>query len=410
LLGRVRIGDPGASGQALIAVVDIASFSPQPEWLQVEMVRWLLERLEQHSFWVEQTEPERRVLDSRGDGYVLGVSTGGRRTRPRDLCAMALEIAAAAREFRLSQTAPPGWKRLEVRVGIHLGCYLLASELDGVRFAVGSGLNGCSRIAGLGGPGQVVLSEEFWTYLAGALGPEGHGFAVHPEPRRPPLAAGVQHGVLARFRRIFRTRGRARIPDPPRVRENAMLDEHLSASLEVTGRAIAGALEGRDPRLDLRRLQPRLSVWGPAGEELRRLPYVAQLPQDGAFPPQDRRHTRYALPKDPRAAGEGPVVEAWLRDSCVVVNGLPKHQQDPVAYREAFRQRGIAASKVDGFGRHPRALLAVALPLLERPAGVLCVDRLDPLEGLEEWAGTLLRSIRNRSGYYLASLITLRMR
>ncbi|MCA9568760.1 MAG: hypothetical protein KC656_13000, partial [Myxococcales bacterium] len=185
------------------------------------------------------------------------------------------------------------------------------------------------------------------------------------------------------------------------------IGDHLAQALRLVGESTLSALatEGTTPAQRARQLRPRLTLWVPEDGELRPIPPRVELPQRKRRVPLGR--TRWALPAGNEAPA-GPIARAFVTGRSVALHGLPDPEDDEEAYLAAWLAHGVPAGVVDRFSRHARTLLAVPLGLFEEPAGVLCVDLLEPLAAQEELIQALLDTIRLRSSYFLAALLHLR--
>lgn len=380
-----------------ILVADIVGFSERSQKEQVRMVQHLLATHRDDPF-VASRKGEPSYLNSTGDGFVYATSSEGDLELPLQFFELAIRLVQGAGRFEGAKGRP-----MEIRVGLHFGS--LTSNIDGGEgFSVGSGINWAARICDLCAPSQVLVSEELVAEIRARIDDEALADRVFPRAEEPWFSAQVKHNRTARFRVLLDPA--LSKAAPPRLARGELIGRHLRQALEILGESIAVSLcrKGESVKAATKRLNPRLTVWVPNSNgvlhSLR--PRVVLPPAPGA--PTGPSRTAWAASGTPM----GPVSAAFIGKAPVCLLDFPDPAKDPEGYEARWGGCNVPAEVVEGFSRRARSFLALPLILFEEPAGVLCVDLMDPLTGQDALALVLIDELQLRSGYFLSALLHLR--
>ena len=146
-----------------------------------------------------------RVVKRTGDGGIVEFRS------VVDAVNCAIEIQRAMVE-RNAGVAPD--KRIEFRVGIHLGDVVEESDGD----LMGDGVNIAARLEGIAKPGAIYLSEDAYRQVKGRLDLAGHRSRADANSRTSPNRSGsIRSTSASRRRRGPRRPQRPKNPPPPRL-------------------------------------------------------------------------------------------------------------------------------------------------------------------------------------------------
>lgn len=391
---------PSDASDAFILVADIVGFSELAVDTQVAAVRHLVEGVTRSPVFKNWPDGS-YFMNSTGDGFVLARMAMGPLDLPLTLVELGRALVKHAKRFQ----TPKG--PLHVRVGLHRGDVVGdVSGVPGTRFAVGSGLNWCARIADLAGPSQMLASEEFVQLCVSRFGAKKLISFTVPEVGREPFLAQVKHGRSASFRVCVGDGLSEAVP--PKLSHDEIIGRHLENALEVVGTALLQmSAGGTTPPEDLIvKLAPRLTLWVPQADVLVCVVPRIELPRTAATAPLNHASTWSIAPGV--STHVGPVAAAFFTTKCQAVAGLPNYRVHEEEYLLRWEQAGVSRERVGKFSRHPRVVLTVPLLLLDEPAGVLCIDLMEPLEVADDQLVPILNRIQLRSGYFIAALLTVR--
>lgn len=344
-------------------------------------------------------------LNWTGDGFLLVVKSGSPGVDAERVLAGACELLA------LVEASTDVC--YEIRIGVHKGSFFFGLDLRiGEPQVVGEGTNWCARIAGVAGPRQVLVSEEF-VDEARRL----HGAAVadwfSPPVDGLPLEVPVKHGKSARVRALVRAVGDDSAVATPSGELSPALQVIEQVHLRLMHRELGllrsimdfGVLFLSETAGDLTldALRPRVTIWAPMpGAE----PVVLEA----------SRYRVHWSSDAPRPAGgsyrtepcEGPVARAFLESAACVEVNLPDPASE-VNYAAAMEKMGVPADRVARMSRRPRAIVAVPFSFVPgRPSAVLCLDFKAPLKGKKKHLNRLADRLLALYGERLAALWQLR--
>ena len=394
---------------SLLMVVDIVGFSKHDQHVQLAMVRHLVRALDDIEVLRGRNRSSGLLLNSTGDGFLLGLSTNGPYDLPKAFCEAAIQLVRHARSFRDPSDESV---RLELRIGLHMGEFVdHVCQYQETSFAVGVGINWCARVADLAGPNQILVSDRFVELVERRFGGKEVDRFFFPKRDKAPIEVSVKHGRPAKVRMLEG-------PDlgkdpPPKLRIVDQVDQHLANALEIMGRTVARGIAQQSEvlrpgsPLTLDQLATRLTLWIPEGDQLVPMRLRHQIP-----PPQValvRSRTRYLIPNGYDPDGDyWPVVEAYLTERPAMLLDLPDPQGDERSYYEECSRRGLSPDSVSNFTRKSRSILAIPMKVLERPGGVLCVDMVPDLPEFRAVLEAAADALIVRSGYFVAALLQLR--
>ena len=383
---------------ALLMVADVVRFSERAQGEQVQLIQHLLRGLTTDAFFLAQEKEHPGYVNSTGDGFVYATVLDGDRELPLQFCDLAARVVVFANRFQDAQGV-----RMQIRVGLHTGEIVgNISELES--FSVGSGVNWCARICDLAADNQVLLSEALFQVIFQRFsGSEELKKRFFPPVEREPFRVGVKDGRAALFRVLVHDLLSAEAS--PKLVRLEEIGIHLRQALEIVGESVAAFLAGEEPLEEaVRASNPRLTLWVPDSMgALRSILPAVELPEP-SFGPHARSSTTWPLSQPPC----GPVSAAFTGNVQVALLDLPDGS-DPSqseAYLRRWADWNVPAEMVRRFSRHPRAILAIPLALFSSgPVGVVCVDLMVPLAGLEAAADRLMHEIAIHSGYFITSLL-----
>lgn len=351
----------------LILICDIVNFSPKADTEQEAAV---------YRLWkFVHTRTQRKLLGSEtlingtGDGLMIACPGHQQQVDYADFLKFATRLVSHM------QRAKPA---IGLRVGVHQGPFKQPQPPGSkVYQAIGTGINQCARLVGIGDAGDITVSEEFIRNWA-----KNNGAKVRkrflPAPGNDPYAVVVKRGETSflRFYRAGKLKSKAR---PHSIvtfdRVNQLLRDHLklmAGTFEYYVRKI-------DPALTPKKINVRVSIFAP--------PEDAESP--ALHPTQFRYHshnhevkpgeTRYALTQQ----GAGTVGRAFVANRQQCLHRLPDYDRLPEQYVRKVRRTGMTRAQIEKFSRHARAFVAVPFGLIPNQAeGVVCLDTISPLESL----------------------------
>ena len=179
-----------------------------------------------------------RVVKRTGDGSLIEFRSVVDAVR----CAIEVQNGMVERNAGL-----PPERRIEFRVGIHLGDVVEESDGD----LMGDGVNIAARLEGIAKPGAICLSEDAYRQVSGRLDMEitDLGFTQLKNIERPIHAYSLQVGVPAQAKQTSATK-----PSKPKLRLALVLGavamaSHLSSWAQRVSGIISAPVNGhRSPR------------------------------------------------------------------------------------------------------------------------------------------------------------------
>jgi len=121
--------------------------------------------------------------------------------------------------------------------------------------------------------------------------------------------------------------------------------------------------------------------------------------------------TRYSLGAGEIELAEDPVARAYGSGESQVLAGLPPWSgrgARKADYIRKWSEQGVPRSRVEGFSRHARCVLAIPMRLQPKVVGVLCIDFREPMAPLADALALLCTRVMEASGSFIAALLLLR--
>lgn len=209
--------EPEWSG-GFIVLCDIAGFSGKPDYAQKQCVEHLDKAVVGTRLWAllhsegGHTEQPTSVLNCTGDGFILITTHPKVRNHPDLLLQFVKQLLHQIDEWNVSQADQE--LRYQLRIGLNEGKFFMGIRVFGATNAIGGGVNMASRVAGIGDPGHVLVSEDVIKSLrdtspapasdepdAPVLTDVGRDLLVREEEGDSPFwEVVVKHGQLVRVR------------------------------------------------------------------------------------------------------------------------------------------------------------------------------------------------------------------
>jgi class 3 adenylate cyclase len=383
---RTRAKRPIA-GNGFVVICDIVAFSEKPEAEQVSCIAFL-------NGEVEKARRELKLgskvyINSTGDGFLavirLGVDQNPHKVTLR-FCEMVL---ASCTRYTCHPDTPGPLRVLSVRFGIHKGDYQAQVAAFGGTHTIGRAPNHAARVVTIGDSGHIVVSEDFFAYGQGA-----------PWARRfsEPNEVSVKHGRLAKVR--FYRGGGANDRVPRRIQLIEKIGEATKTILVALHNTLVKLLHD----VTSQRVVCRVTIFVPSPDGLLRPTYRYD-------------DTRLAKPGQTAYATnppKGAVGLAFSERKPQFVADLPDAGVSMDAYCDAWMRRGefrLLKADIEGWGMHPRAVIAVPFAIgtaAEDVQGVLCVDTLHSLAEIKDSLQGIADALGETAGKQLPWTILLR--
>lgn len=352
----------------LILICDVVDFSPKARTDQGMIVERLWKFV--HANTQQKLLGREALINGTGDGLMLACPGHEKQVDHADFLQFALNLIGHM------ERAQPG---SGLRVGVHQGPFSqLRPPGAEVYQAIGTGINQCARLVGIGDSGDITVSEDF---IKGWAEDDGKKVRAHflPAPKHDPYAVVVKRGQTSLLR--FYRPGKKRSVLPPRKiatfdRVKQLIKDHL----ELMAQTFESYVGMVDPALTPELINVRVSIFALPGDT-----ESAEL-----HPTQFRFHARnhevkpgettYAIAR----RGAGTVGRAFVTCCPQCLHGLPDYGQSPGAYIKRVRQTGMTRTQIVNFRRHARAFVAVPFGLNpDQAEGVVCLDTISPLQSLK---------------------------
>ncbi|MBI3887021.1 MAG: hypothetical protein HY302_15030 [Opitutae bacterium] len=352
----------------LILICDVVDFSPKARTDQGMIVERLWKFV--HADKQQKLLGREALINGTGDGLMIACPGHEKQVDHADFLQFALNLIGHM------ERAQPG---SGLRVGVHQGPFSqLRPPGAEVYQAIGTGINQCARLVGIGDSGDITVSEDF---IKGWAEDAGKKVRAHflPAPKHDPYAVVVKRGQTSLLR--FYRPGKKRSVLPPRKiatfdRVKQLVKDHL----ELMARTFESYASMVDPALTPELINVRASIFALPGES-----DSAEL-----HPTQFRFHarnhevkpgeTKYSI----TGRGTGPVGRAFVANRHQCLHGLPDYDQAAAAYIRSVQKTGLTKTEIVNFRRHARAFVAVPFGLnSDQAEGVVCLDTISPLQSLK---------------------------
>jgi class 3 adenylate cyclase len=168
-----------------------------------------------------------RVVKRTGDGALVEFRSVVDAVR----CAVEVQNAMIERNAGL-----PSERRIEFRIGIHLGDVVEESDGD----LMGDGVNIAARLEGIAAPGAICLSEDAYRQVKARLDLAVSDLGVRPSSRTSPSRSGSIRckSVCRRKRRQSRRHHHHRSPRPPELHRRPEPESANNNPLKRNGAAV----------------------------------------------------------------------------------------------------------------------------------------------------------------------------
>ena len=399
---RKIFGDDIGAGAILLC--DIIDYSKLPAQIQAVAVSHLLNFLCSDPLLKPN---QSRIINGTGDGALICWPQVTRKIS----CPEVVEFSERIISHMLST---PG-KRIELRIGIHIGQYRsVFPPSKSVSFQVtGTGLNECARISSIGDAGNVVVSEDFLDHWKKSMQSESLAMARFYPSGDTPITVFVKHNQPIKVRLYFHGPVARKLPIKflairgIKQKISTMLarieKEFIKGLLKHPERqSVSAAVKNVQEEADLpdtlaRAVSMRVTVFLLAEEDSkspRLVPTEHRYHRDPAWCYQSQ--VEYVVKQE---RPEGPMAHAVISARPYVLHALPiprssRNQAGPSEltpeYVDQLEREGISRDKVSAMKRLPRALIGFPIithfpndPLTnERRSinwGAVCMDMDDPL-------------------------------
>ena len=382
------------SRAGLIVVGDVIDFSRMDEDTQRKIVENIWPFLANDELLQAKQET---VLNGTGDGALIAFP----RTGEDVSCEEVIKFAQRWIEHMRESDPPCG-----LRIGIHEGTFQrmkVQIANDEQIMAIGTGANDCARISGLGGDGDIIVSEKFVESWANQFADVVERFYPRDDE---PWEVYVKHGVSMRVR-LYSPTGVANSPGKLKALEAVKLRvEELLKEIES---AFVGMLQAIDASYTQDTVSARISILAPRPNSVNQL-----SPTDYRYHFRNESvhigRTRYSIAEE----GQGPAGRAFCSKELQFEIGLPEYIDGAgkTEYEERFKRNwSIKEDQVAKFQRKARSYICIPCGVArENVDVVLCFDMEHPLQGLHEDTVRMIGdAIQRRFGVTVAALWQLRV-
>ncbi len=385
----------------IIIVADIWDFSVTPP----SRMEYVIDTM-----WTIAAELGLATGNSCVAGLLDGLIIAMRRGRYLDILEKCeLWISRFGDRTSIEKGSPP----VQLRVAVHRGDFY---QLTSRNLVVGAGPNECSRLVRMGGPGQIVLSEDFvegwkkdisWSRESRDLN------VLCPLPVEDPFDLEIKAGQRTLFR-FYKTPLDAPIFFPQLQQAHKARQVLMKVLDEIEDEFVDIVCDKRSD-LTSKKINTRVSVFvfdrkNPEAKQLvptefrfLRHPVKTGSRQAAIF----KGNTAY--PIDSKCGPQGGIARAFVDKKPYVITRLRPYKGKK--YQAEYLQRlteppwNLDADRVVGFGRHARSFISVPCWLNKESHyadAVLCIDTMDALEGVGE---ELLMECAENFGRYFGTLI-----
>lgn len=342
------------------------------------------------------------LFNGTGDGVIVALPEDSRAVKTAGESIYRTVIEFARDWIAHMRAAKPA---VELRVAVHLGKFYEVDVGRRGRQLMGTSLNRCTRLVGLGDAGKVTVSEQFYETWRETDATIANTF--QPPGSEAPLGALVKHDEHLRFRYYWPDRKEGD-PLPPKVESFEIVRENLLSEFDAIEEYLVSSLRDLPTGASLTSDQvgARISLWGAwrttHGRVLRSTEIRFHRQKRGIGPSR----ITYSIEGD----GEGPPGRAFCTREPFVLSELPAHSDDPDQYFSSLKTTGLKSESLAKFNHHSRSFLAVPFGLTEtNPDGIICIDCESPLPGItREQLMEIGHDIADFFGVVIAALWRLR--
>lgn len=414
-----------------VALCDIAAFSEKKEAAQKRCVTHLEQAVAATRLMkdVLAAQSAKYVLNCTGDGFILITTAPPVRNHPDFLLDFVAELLTAIRDWNGSDDARDNPElRYAVRIGIHTGTFWMGLRVFGAPNAIGPGVNIAARVASVGDPGHVLISDDVLKHIRETEAPPRselpnktgrEGLEHFLNNNAGGWSVAVKHGVDLTVYPWSVDRGQGllgSIEKPRKVRIFENVQRQLINELASICEELEGILHDFDSRLTPKSLDLRLTVLFANRKESRLVCTPIRFARTNHERQTIHSDTKYPIEED---SNWGMPARILLNHTGVVWHTElprwpheigPRHDRARASYALQLQERwGTPRGEVDKLGRKARAYFGTALAGMDLiPFGVLMVDSMHPLPIDLEKQGTAGEVLQEGARRKLPSLLHIR--
>jgi len=381
-----------------IIVCDIVGFSKKLQDSQLACARHLFDAVEKTSYY-KALNDDQRCITCTGDGFILITND----TDPRGPLTFCFELLEVIDRFNSSKRERLKFckevsvsaedfndAKYKVRLGIHIGNFFFRETIFGRENAIGTGINISARVASVGDPGHIIISEEISRNLKQYVQINNSQCSINGWRVKisDPIIVYVKHLVKLEVKAVSATKkkgGKSVTVGEDFMPKKAALQKYFVEEAEADLIYLNGKLELWLKRFDsnlksISEYKPRIAILTPIRELDESYLWVSDLRYDpcssaGNAPSK----TKFCIDR-----GEGLPSMAYndKLGKPKFCYKLPDYNKNPELYLEMItKECNVCADNVKGWNRKAQAYISIPInaPIISDKV-ILSIDFANSLD------------------------------